>query len=76
MFNLFNKKPSVDIINVQEQKIIPGKVLNYPRYASIELPLEMFFKTKGIDIILGTNYLLPPNIRKILQKSNVLSESR
>ncbi len=64
-FNLLGKKPGSTLLKTQEQKILPGKLMSYPRYANIELPLEMFFSTKGYDVILGTNYLLPPNIRKI-----------
>ncbi|MCX6724974.1 MAG: glycosyltransferase family 1 protein [Candidatus Saccharibacteria bacterium] len=64
-FNLLGKKPSSALLKIQEQKMLPGKLMSYPRYANIELPLEMFFSTKGYDVILGTNYLLPPNIRNI-----------
>jgi alpha-1,3-rhamnosyl/mannosyltransferase len=64
-FNLRGKKPSFGGVQIDEQKILPGKLLSYPRYAGLELPLELFFKTKGTDIVLGTNYLLPPILRHI-----------
>jgi len=45
---------------VHEQRILPGKILSFPRYAKIDLPLSAFFRLGKADIILGTNYLLPP----------------
>jgi glycosyltransferase involved in cell wall biosynthesis len=70
-FNFLKRKPSTDNISIQEQAVIPGKLLNYPRYAGVELPLEFFFKTRGFDLILGTNYLLPPSVRKIPSISTI-----
>ncbi len=48
---------------VQEKTNIPGKVLSYPRYLGIDVPLRTIFNTSRADIILGTNYLLPPTGR-------------
>lgn len=64
-FNFLGKKPSVSGPGIHEQKLLPGKLLNYPRYLGVELPLEMFFNTRGFDAILGTNYLIPPTLRHI-----------
>ena len=64
-FNFMSKKPSISTLSVQEQKLLPGKLLNYPRYLGVELPMELFFSTKGYDVLLGTNYLIPPSLRHI-----------
>lgn len=64
-FNFLGKNKSPNIKSLEEQKLLPGKLLSYPRYLGVELPLEFFFNTKGFDVILGTNYLLPPNLRNI-----------
>ena len=45
---------------VLEQKLLPGKLLTYPRYFNIDLPLSMFFSIKNYDVVLGTNFLIPP----------------
>jgi glycosyltransferase involved in cell wall biosynthesis len=45
---------------VREQKILPGKLLSYPRYLKVDVPLKTFFSLKGVDVVLGTNYILPP----------------
>lgn len=45
---------------VVEQKLLPGKLLTYPRYFNIDLPLSMFFSIKDYDVVLGTNFLIPP----------------
>jgi glycosyltransferase involved in cell wall biosynthesis len=41
------------------------KIINYSRYISIELPIELFFSTKNIEILLGTNYLIPSSLKQL-----------
>lgn len=59
-FNFRGKKHIKLNFPVDEQKSLPGKSLTYPRYLKIDLPLSTFFHLKGYDVVLGTNYLLPP----------------
>lgn len=59
-FNHRGKKTVGTSYPVQEQKVLPGKLLSYPRYAKIDVPLGTFFKLKGSRVVLGTNYILPP----------------
>ena len=59
-FNHRGKKTIHTPYPVQEQKVLPGKLLSYPRYARVDVPLSAFFTLKGFDVVLGTNYILPP----------------
>lgn len=59
----FNFKASKDIttqFEVEEQIKLPGKFLSYPRYLRMDVPLRYFFNLNNADVVLGTNYLLPP----------------
>lgn len=58
-FNLNNSHSRTLGYKVQEQVVLPGKFLTLPRYLGIDLPLGIFFKI-NCDIVLGTNFLLPP----------------
>lgn len=59
-FNFRGKKHIKLDFPVEEQKVLPGKSLTYPRYLKLDIPLSVFFKTKGYDVVLGTNFLVPP----------------
>lgn len=59
-FNFGGKKHIKLDFPVDEQRLIPGKLLTYPRYLRIDVPLSMFFDTKDYDVVLGTNFLIPP----------------
>jgi glycosyltransferase involved in cell wall biosynthesis len=59
-FNFRGKKQVSVTYPVLEQTVVPGKALTYPRYLKADLPLSLFFGVKKFDIVLGTNYLIPP----------------
>lgn len=59
-FNFKGKKVIKKSYKVQEQKKLPGKLLSYPRYLNVDVPLKHFFDLSGADVVLGTNYILPP----------------
>lgn len=59
-FNFKGSKNITTTYEVEEQRRLPGKVLSYPRYFGIDVPLDNFFKVDDVDVVLGTNYLLPP----------------
>lgn len=57
----FRSQKNIDVpYPLIEQTKIPGKILTYPRHASIDLPLKLFFDTRGYDAVLANNFLLPP----------------
>jgi len=62
-FNYRGVKSVQTSYKVQQQKTLPGKLLTYPRYAKIDVPLGTFFDLSGANIVLGTNYLLPPTAK-------------
>ena len=57
-FNFKAKKIISKNFTIQEQRVLPGKLLAIPRYFSLDLPLGLFFKL-DCDLVLGTNFLLP-----------------
>lgn len=63
-FNFRGQKDIKLSFPVLEQKILPGKMLTLPRYLGIDLPLSCFFKSSGVDAVLGTNFLIPPTKAK------------
>lgn len=48
---------------------IPGKLLSLTRRLGFQLPLELFTSTRSCDVIMSTNYVSLPAIRK---RTNVL----
>lgn len=68
-FNFLNRKRksgSVDEVNVQYKAIrfVPGKVLSLTRLVGWQPPIECFVNTRHIDVILWTNYISLPSLRK------------
>lgn len=68
-FNFFGRKQNLDLpnhpnISYIESRIIPGKLLNLVRKLGMQLPLELFFKTRG-DVAIFTNFVSLPSFTKI-----------
>ncbi len=68
-FNFLGRKQNLDLpthpnIVYVQSRIVPGKVLNLVRKFGFQLPLELFFKSKG-DVAIFTNFVSLPSILKI-----------
>lgn len=68
-FNFLGRKQGLDLpkhpnITYVQSKIIPGKILNILRKIGLQLPLELFFKSRG-DAAIFTNFVSLPSIFRV-----------
>ncbi len=68
-FNFLGRRKNLELprhpnITYVESRILPGKILNMLRRIGLQLPLELFFKSRG-DVAVFPNFVSLPSIFRI-----------